>query len=257
MGLPYSLNVIVDKDFDCSDPIIGEIISDFKSSNYYTQNTALKMFSNTSLEKMNKNQLFIIGRNILQAAVGGCWKCTDFISNQNLLEKYTTSNENHLFNGILFEIYFNSEGHLRSQSFKGDLLDQLMPLRNIESLTSSFEFISNVLFPFSSRLLFIPSIKANTVAINVILKKDSMKNPWNEDREVFYFVDSVIYNTTDLLKTSEDDVKCTMSHSFSNLKELNKYICKFYTIPESFLTIASNVPNPEYEIILNKPLAFL
>ena len=141
-----------------SDPLIGEIVKKFKSYNYYTQNSALDDFERLHVNQLSDNQMFIIGRNILQAAVGGCWQCQSFIRNRNALERYTKNNSNHLLNGILFEMYFDSEGHFRYRNKKGyDLIDSIVEYHNCDNLKGSFAFINKILLPFSNRLLFYPS----------------------------------------------------------------------------------------------------
>ena len=47
------------------------IIAALKTYDWYKQNPALEMLSQESVQKMSKNSLFVIGRNIYQAACGG------------------------------------------------------------------------------------------------------------------------------------------------------------------------------------------
>ena len=149
LGLPYSPIVIADKDFDYSDPLIGDIIRKFKSYNYYTQNTALELFNRLSVDNLNPNQLFIIGRNILQSAYGECWECQKFISDGDALERYSVNGNNHLLNGILFEMYFNSEGHFRFGRKKGyNVIDALISHSKREQLKKCVLIYKNYFITF-------------------------------------------------------------------------------------------------------------
>lgn len=187
LKLPYSPEVIADKKFDCADPLIGEIVSKFRTYNYYTQNSALEAFESLSVDKLGSSQLFIVGRNILQAAAGGCEKCRRFIFDEDSLIKYTSNGSNHLLNGILFEMYFNSNGDYRYNKRKGfEILNVIIIYCKREKLRCSFTFIKNALFPFSERLIFIPTENPMSVSINVIadLVQIEANLPWIDRKSV-------------------------------------------------------------------------
>lgn len=253
-NLKYSPKVIVDKDFDISDPIIGNIVCDFRSYNYNIQASALARFSTIPLENLNNNQLFVIGRNILQAATGDCWDCINFLKNTTRLASYTKYGENHLLNGILYEIYFNSDGTFRSANWKNRHLNELMKLCKRKEFENSFLFIHGVLQPFAEKLLFIPSSNPQTTAINVLLRKDVYKNEWMAEGIERLFIESVKYENRELLTppTEKSPFSIFLPHIFNNKEELETYLCEIYAIPNSYINLIFNVKNIDIELQLNQ-----
>lgn len=240
LGLPYAPTTIKDKDFDYSDPLIGEIIKKFKSYNYYTQNSALHDFSRLQVEQLNDSQIFIVGRNILQAAVGGCWQCQSFIRNRDALEKYTKNNSNHFLNGILFEIYFDSEGHFRYRNKKGyDLIDSIVEYHNSDSLKNSFAFINKILLPFSNRLLFYPSENPLSVSLNILTHIEKEKEIWEDLENDVCYIDAIKFNDVDLLvNDGEDCIEYYVPNAYDSEGELKNKICEIYTVPYRYLTLS-------------------
>ena len=259
LGLPYSPIVIADKDFDYSDPLIEDIIKKFKSYNYYTQNTALDLFKRLPLKDLNSNQLFIIGRNILQAAYGECWECQSFINDGDALERYSVDGNNHLLNGILFEMYFNSEGHFRFGRKKGyNVIDALIGHSKRERLKSAFSFIKTILLPFSNRLLFYPSESPMSVSINVLANITRKKELWSDKEVEICLIDAIKFNDIDLLnEDGTDGMEFFVPTTYNSIGELTKKICEIYTIPEKYLTITSSIEFENREIYLNGKFRYL
>lgn len=243
LGLPYAPNAIKDKDFDYSDPLIGEIVKKFKSYNYYTQNSALDDFERLHANQLSDNQMFIIGRNILQAAVGGCWQCQSFIRNRNALERYTKNNSNHLLNGILFEMYFDSEGHFRYRNKKGyDLIDSIVEYHNCDNLKVSFAFINKILLPFSNRLLFYPSETPLSVSLNILTQIIKEKEIWEDVETDVCYIEAIKYNNVDLLvNDGEDCVEYHIPKTYDSEDELKNKICEIYAVPYRYLTLTFDV----------------
>lgn len=69
-------------------------------------------------KQMSEDDKFVIGRNILQAAVGGCWKCEEELT-YSKLKLYNNKGNNAVLDGILYEMYFNSNNEFRNQKVKG------------------------------------------------------------------------------------------------------------------------------------------
>lgn len=72
-GAPYSQQAYEDATFIASSAEVMAIIEEFKSYNVYQQRVALHKFKSIK-NKLDKNEKFVVGRNILQAAVGGCFR---------------------------------------------------------------------------------------------------------------------------------------------------------------------------------------
>ena len=104
INVPYDENVVKDINFKLSGEF-GSLIEKLRSYNWNTQNPAIKKMLTMPVNLLNKNQLFILGRNLLQAS-GAAHEAKIFMENiSKNINQYTVDNENHLLNGILYEIY--------------------------------------------------------------------------------------------------------------------------------------------------------
>lgn len=223
-----------------TDTIIDPIIKKLKSYNWYEQNDGITIFKKITPKKLNKNQLFIIGRNLLQAAVGGSHSARDVIIDSSLLEEYSVDNKNHLLNGILFEIYFNKDGQFRYKNFKITFLNELLQHTNIESLKSSFAFICKLLQSFSSFLIFIPSPEPKRVSINVKLNMEMVYSIWTDPMEMSV-VKNVSFDGYDLLAADDDsNVFPFINEQTIREETLKRMLCEGYGIPSTYLDLIYN-----------------
>lgn len=236
----YDSMVLKDIQYATTDKVIALIIKKLKSYNWYEQNDGVAEFKRIIPKMLDKNQLFIIGRNLLQAAVGGSHGARDVIIDSGVLEKYSNESENHLLNGILFEIYFNKDGRFRYKNFKTAFLDELLQHTKIESLKSSFVFIHKLLKSFSPFLIFIPSPEPIEVSINVRLNKEVVNPIWDDPMEMSV-VKSVSFDGYDLL-AADDDSNVFPFTKEQNIreKELESMLCEGYGIPSKYLNLIYN-----------------
>jgi hypothetical protein len=100
-----------------------DIISGLKSSNWYTQNDAISELHSILSITDAVEDLFVLGRNIYQAAEGGSFGASDYIRGLVQRVKYLTEEQIiFLLQGIFFEAYFNSQCHFRQCKGKPDAL---------------------------------------------------------------------------------------------------------------------------------------
>lgn len=168
----YSEYALADCDFPTDDSTVAsETIENLRTYNWYVQNPALEKFLNIDLSKIEENQnikdkLFVIGRNINQTACGGSGTAIDTIENlRKIFTKYKDFIINHLYSGMLYEIYFNSHNQFREQGFKATFINQIFSLQDNPRLLPSIEFINKKLEPFKNKLIVLPS--QNPVSINL------------------------------------------------------------------------------------------
>lgn len=187
--IPYEEFAIKDREFKGNGNEFSEIIDALSSCNWDRQNPAINKFLGIKPSLFNKNELFLIGRNILQCA-GFAFNSTNFIDNlvNNLKPYQTAENENHLLNGILFEIYFDNNGDFRIENFKKSFFQEVIKLRNNKLFAKSFEFINDTLKQFASNLFYIPEIENNEIIdIDIFAIPKTIVNEWtskNEQRQV-------------------------------------------------------------------------
>lgn len=182
--IPYGEKFVKDSKFEANDSKISKIIEDLRSLNWYKQNPAIDNLSLIDFNEFNKDELFLIGRNILQSA-GYANNSTNFIENleQNLEKYFNSDGENHLLNGILFEIYFDSNGNFRMGNFKKNYYDTIFNLRKKGKFSKSFDFINDVLTPFKEYLFYIPKDSNDKIIdIDVYAVLKEKEDGWSENK---------------------------------------------------------------------------
>lgn len=250
--LGYQISSVRDSDFDVNNPNVGRIISELKSYDWYHQNPAVGSFQKLKPASLSADELFVVGRNLLQAACGGSYSAQNFIKDASLLVRYTVKGENHLLNGILFEIYFNSKGLFRFRDYKSGMIDDLMGLCTHDSLKCSFRFIEKALKSFEANLIFVPSEAPKQVDINVRIEKGKILM-WNDVEEERDIIQSVQFEGYELLANQEDNDIFPFSSEWSvNKAELASIICKGYAIPSSYLHLVMNKEIGNEQIYFNR-----
>jgi len=148
VNIPYDESVIKDRTYVSKGEIGDDIIIGLKTSNWNKQNPTITKLYSIDANSLDKNKQFIIGRNILQSS-GYANNAISFIKNlDSNLKKYSDKEENHILNGILYEIYFDSNGDFRRDNLKTYNIDDIFKLRHFPAYLKSFEFIKKVLEPF-------------------------------------------------------------------------------------------------------------
>jgi len=230
--LPYHEFVIKDKNYIIQDNKIDQIIGSMRVIDWNVQNPAFKEFRNIIPSQISIDQQFIIGRNLLQAN-GFANDATAFFENLsgNLLKYTTIDKENHILNGILFEVYFNSIGDFRYTALKKKALPQIYPLRKIDSFKKSFEFINKLLIPYKEHLYYIPDVNVTSIDIDVFVSETDMKsNTYN-----YQVIDKVMFVSRDITKQMS-----YMCQAGGNELMIKRKISELFAAPEELVNIISN-----------------
>lgn len=168
----YEEFAIKDAQFVATDEM-GKIIDELRSHNWYRQNPAVTEFLQLNPKEIDKNYQFLFGRNILQSYVGSSTYAANFFNYdfRNKILKYTSEmNENHVLNGILFEMYFNSLGEFRYKNLKCRNNQMIFGLIGEDEFKSSFEFISEQLQSYKEFLYYVP-LSSQIIEVNIEARK--------------------------------------------------------------------------------------
>ena len=235
LEIPYDESVVKDKNYVGKGADIDDIITNLKSSDWNKQNPAMDKLAIIPIDKLTKDNLFILGRNILQAS-GYAYNATNFIEDlPNKLPKYQIGDENHLLNGMLFEIYFDSNREFRRDNFKGSYMENIFSLRKIPKYKKSFEFISNVLEQYKDELFYIPKTTDSIIDVDIVA----------EEKELTSFLDiKVTYQIIQNIIISGKDITSTMSticQTGTNSKYLKNTISNLFLIPIDLLKLNENI----------------
>lgn len=233
----YSAGVLADKNYLPSTDILDSIILNLKSHNWYAQESGMgKIAQLTGGE--HRDKLFLLGRNILQTACGGEFSAKRFMERlASNLQKFNSADGNHVLNGMLFEIYFDSDGKLRD-SFKSCFLTEIFGLSNNTSFHQSFSYIENQLQPFGRQLLFIPSSQ-DSISIDILLSEREIKFPFSENGYTEYIVESIKYNGSDVYHANQTE---QLHHGYISITydRLKQQIANKLAIPIEKLSVQTN-----------------
>lgn len=191
------------------------IIKGLKSHNWYTQNDALDKLTAKSVKKMATDNLFVLGRNIYQAACGGSNSASAYVrSFLEMTAGYPTEKRKALLDGMLFEVFFNPQAKLRSK-IKANLFNELFELRRHAALQDSFEFLAETLVISRGEFYALPG-RGHELAVTIATKK--VKDA--------YRVDAVYVDGADVLRpegeewaTDDEEGKIYFRRTAADLEE--------------------------------------
>lgn len=233
VSIPYDENVVKDANYNNNVDDFGKLILKIKSYNWDIQNPAINKILSIPSKNFDKNQQFILGRNLLQAS-GAAFSAEAYMKEiHSNISKYTHEGENHVLNGILFEIYFNSHADFRKDKTKKHHFDKIIALWKNPEFKSSFEFIRQLLESTQYPLIYIPRQEDEYIDIEIVAVNEKTLN--NLNVEVTYQVISKItFNGYDLTKEiakyniiglNENGLIQTIAGYFTAPKELIKIHC--------------------------------
>ena len=176
------------------------LIKALKSLTWEEQNKALKGFDVAFAAKCSERNLFVVGRNIYQAANGSAETAVAYIHNF-LTKTFGLDDEKRraLLDGMLFEIFFDSNGKLRD-TIKGKFFNEVFDLQENHALATSFDFIARCLKPYAGRFHAIPG-KTDRVVVDVVLQLQA------KDADALSTVTKVYYAGQDLLRPEDEDIQ--------------------------------------------------
>jgi Uncharacterized protein containing caspase domain len=240
INIPYDKKVVKDADYDDDHSEFGKLIMAIKSHTWDKQNLAIKKLLATPIENLNENQQFILGRNLLQAADGATRNAKKFMDSIKYeIPKYNLDGENHLLNGILFEIYFNSHGDFRmNKTKKGNNFEEIINLRKIDALKKSFDFINKLLIATEYPLIYLPKQNDEVLDISIIATEVERKDIFGQNKKS-QIISSIIYKSVDIIKQMAK--LYFYRYELKTEDEFKKDLACFFTAPISLIEIHPNI----------------
>lgn len=147
----------------CMDLFIDQL----RSYNWYKQNPAIDKIMKISKvgapdTDVNRSSVFVLGRNILQSAEGSSGSAITFIENFSLyIKNWEPCFKKALIDGILFEIYFDSNAEVRPRRFKATYFDEIMNNIKQMHIDEPYKFINSRLSKVKNR--FVPLVGTDTI----------------------------------------------------------------------------------------------
>lgn len=246
-NLPYKIEHIQDKDFISNGSLIDEVIVSLKSYNWLTQNQAIKKISKITNEGVNISTQFLLGRNLLQTANGGEFEAIKIFENlSNWLTVWFDGKDNHVLNGILFEMYFDSGGKFRQKKFKSRMIDSVFMLEENKRFVNSFKFIQEQLDPFREFVYYFPSMAPVTLPVEILIQ-DFADDCLDEKIHVKY-LNSIKIHGVEIMNPYKGDI-----YLGSIYVDYSQFIDKLHfelCVPLKRLRVSTNDPNIK---VLNIP----
>ncbi|WP_313326062.1 caspase family protein [Pseudomonas qingdaonensis] len=228
----YSETALKDRLLELDDSAPShQIIRSLKVLTWNVQNGAVMKLVPETMRKFTKNNLFIIGRNIYQAACGNARSAAQFIDDfpaktRGLLDQKRRA----LLDGMLFEAFFDSNGRLREQ-FKDRRFRQLFDLQRYESTTPSFDFIAECLLPYANQFHALPG-KAGEVAVDIVLEA--------REHPEYPYVARICIASGNLLRPEDDDTELEEPKRYRSysIETFEERISTQLLIPQHLLSFA-------------------
>lgn len=216
------------------------IIKGLRVLTWGKQNAALGDFDADKLNKASADALFVLGHNIYQAACGNARAAVGFIN--AFVERTAVLDaepRKALLDGMLFEIFFGSDGQLREYP-KTSCFNEVFDLQAYEELWSSFDFIANCLAPAAVRFYAIPG-SGHPVAADVTVDPD--------DPEAQNPITAVYVDGRNVLREADDIVIRRNWRDRLNTEELAAELSVQMLVPRRLLTVTINPPAESRHVV--------
>lgn len=218
----YSEEALADKSYYFnSHNEIGKVVEKLKSYNFYVQNDAIPLINSINFSSASANDLFVLGRNIYQAADGGAWTVSNFIRNFSNSNIISNDAKIHLLSGMAFEIYFNSYGALRERP-KSSLYLEILKLLSDENYQKSKNFIAEKLQAENDLMLYIPGSEERIELHFHSIEAETMQNGDKifKIQKIYYHTKNILYTGDGTEEIDSNDLFWAMTNSLPEIKRI-------------------------------------
>ncbi|MCE7044392.1 caspase family protein [Dyadobacter sp. CY312] len=235
-NLLYSEDVVREVTYMLKPDEFSKAIFEIKSLDWNRQNPAIAKILGIHSSNLTSNQQFILGRNLLQAG-GFAYAATNFFEKIEVnLKRFQSGKENHVLNGILFEIYFDNRAEFRRNRFKIQCFDQIISLRKDPIFTNSFSFIATLLSQYRiNRVFWIPTSSDIPIDVDVLVSSEKMED-WLGETDFYDVINSIYVMGTNILPHIRG-----YNLGDSNVIALRKALASYLAAPEDLIQILSNM----------------
>ena len=234
----YSEYALEDARYDFWDANdIEDIVTQLKTYNWYKQNPAIDKVLNVDFENADKDDIFVLGRNIYQAACGESSCAVQWLDElEGNLNRIGGMAAIHLLNGIMYEIYYGSDGRIRNR-FKLDYFKKPWQLCNKKMFEDSRAFICDALGKYPGRIIYLPGTTSELM-IDILIEKTA--------GDEYFHIDNVCIDGMRCLYNEEEteryefDSETWYDHSVGTLEEFEELVAKKIGAPIRKLKFTCN-----------------
>jgi hypothetical protein len=222
-----------------------QIIAGLKTHDWYRQNPALALLDQESAARMGKNSLFVIGRNIYQAACGDSTGAKDFLRNfMSTTIGYLKAKRKAILDGMLLEIFFDRDGALRDRPKKG-YFEEVFELQRYEELKDSFDFIAEALTATGGDFYAVPG-KGHDLAVTVATKK----------KKAEVVVEAIYVGGADVLRIEEEWAASEIRYTGTDPDNLKSELSEHLMVPARLLKVSFTPKDAGSAEILKIPMGW-
>lgn len=216
-----------------------QLIRNLKILTWIKQNAALTEFTTRRAARADNDSLFVVGRNIYQAACGSAHVALAYINDfMDGTKGIPEEKRKALLDGMLFEIFFGRDGEVRDEP-KSGCFEEVFHLQQFSELSLSFDFIAECLIPYSGRYHTIPG-KAHSCAVDVIIDPKSRNK-----------ITAVFVGGQDVLRVKDadyaDDDGVPIRYRSHDLKSLEAVLAEQMIMPQRLLKFTYSEPRAEID----------
>jgi len=218
----YSTESFANSNYNGSCKQGEELITDLASGNFSLQNSATSKLTNDLLKTLDKNDIFVIGRQLQYAASPTSypsWSAESFIENlETRLDSYDDEISHHLLNGMLYEVFFDDVGKIKKEFDYKNYKHFYAVLQN-NKFNKSKSFIASQLKNFDQKIYNFPGeYKKYAIDIKLVLSDKLLML----DRIIVDGLDA-LYNAdcTKLINAQSPE-----SHCLLKVEQLEQAICE-------------------------------
>lgn len=218
---------------DAARPVC-DIIRALHSHNWNLQNPAIARINGLHFEDISPSDIFVLGRNIYQAAEGSSWAALGFIRDFSENKLIPENVKIHLLNGMAFEIYFNSHGKVR-ESFKTGCYTFVLTFLEMDKFQSSKNFIIAKLDSIEDRFVYIPG---NSQRMTLHIKSQAEDEG---DNGIIRVISEIFYNGNNILHYNKGITEYDDSYIFhtqaKHLDDIKDDIAEMMVAPSDMLLL--------------------
>lgn len=195
-GVSYGEDACADFSFTFESSFLKAIIDDLKTSNWDFQRSVITRLGDVNYLEARSSELFVLGRNIYQAADGNCYDAQRYIDRFASNTYTPVEAKVHLLNGMAYEIYFDSSNGIRQLIKNGKgYYQRIIECLEKDEFYGSRLFIIEHLRRVSDRPLYVPGQdKKMDFLIKIHVDSDGEH------------VDDIIYEGKSVYRDAENDV---------------------------------------------------
>lgn len=245
----YPLDALRDSAYELDESdSIDAAIKALKSHNWYVQNPAVQNIKKFRDAGMEPRKWFVLGRNIYQAACGNAQKALEFMKNLDIeLARFPQQTAIHLLSGMLYEIYFNSDGEFR-RTPKAAHIEEIMKAAMKAEFKPSCDFITSKLNNHENNIVFKPG-SADCLPLFIKITEEQSEDD-GKIKQTFVLQSVEFFGKERITMEDQIDAFFRSGLSRTTIDQIKSELSNSYAVPEWAIDVQLNLPQYANKMLL-------